>query len=64
MSNPYPWALPGDGSIEAIRAKHADDIQRIACKEVALPNPYTVAQVAVLLAEIDRLSALAPEPPR
>jgi hypothetical protein len=57
MSNPYPWALPGDGSIEAIRTQHAEHLRLIEDKSPGLPNPYIVALVAVLLAEIDRLAA-------
>lgn len=62
MSNPYPRFLPGDGSIDAIREDHAEQLRRIGDTDAVMPNPFMVAQVASLLAEIDRLTALVPKP--
>lgn len=62
MSNPYPQFLPGDGSIEAIREDHAEQLRRIGDKDAVSPNPFMVAQVSALIAEIDRLSVMLAVP--
>jgi hypothetical protein len=50
--------LPGDGSLDAIRAEHAENLARWSDPSKMQPSPYALATAVALLAEIDRLTDL------
>lgn len=53
--------LPGDGTIDAIREEHRENLARKTDPNAVAPNPYMMARVALLLREIDRLTAATAE---